>query len=104
MEDWKIFLILIAVFLAAFWLPVENVRFQNGLIEGFALLKEYARDHVLLCLIPAFFIAGAISVFVSKASVIKYFGARADVFCIIFSREKSRSGLSHHDNTLIHCC
>ena len=77
MKDWKIFLILIAVFLAAFWLPVENVRFQNGLIEGFAILKEYARDHVLLCLVPAFFIAGAISVFVSKASVIKYFGARA---------------------------
>jgi uncharacterized membrane protein YraQ (UPF0718 family) len=77
MKDWKIFLILIAVFLAAFWLPVENVRFQNGLIEGFALLKEYARDHVLLCLVPAFFIAGAISVFVSKTSVIKYFGARA---------------------------
>ncbi|MGD8535290.1 MAG: permease [Candidatus Aminicenantes bacterium] len=77
MKDWKIFLILIAVFLAAFWLPVESLRFQNGLIEGFALLKEYARDHVLLCLVPAFFIAGAISVFVSKASVIKYFGARA---------------------------
>jgi uncharacterized membrane protein YraQ (UPF0718 family) len=77
MKDWKIFLILIAVFLAVFWLPVESVRFQNGLIEGFALLKEYARDHVLLCLVPAFFIAGAISVFVSKASVIKYFGARA---------------------------
>ncbi len=77
MKDWKIFVILIAVFLAAFWLPVESLRFQNGLIEGFALLKEYARDHVLLCLVPAFFIAGAISVFVSKESVIKYFGARA---------------------------
>ncbi|MDH4257642.1 MAG: permease [Candidatus Aminicenantes bacterium] len=77
MKDWKILLILIAVFLAAFWLPVENVRFQNGLIEGFALLKEYARDHVLLCLVPAFFIAGAISVFISKAAVIKYLGAQA---------------------------
>jgi uncharacterized membrane protein YraQ (UPF0718 family) len=77
MKDWKILLILIAVFLAAFWLPVENVRFQNGLIEGFALLKEYARDHVLLCLVPAFFIAGAISVFISKASVVKYLGAQA---------------------------
>jgi len=42
-----------------------------------ALLQEFAREHVLLCLIPAFFIAGAISVFVSKASVIKYFGAKA---------------------------
>ena len=77
MKDWQIFVILLAVFLAAFWLPVENVRFQSGLIEGFALLKEYARDHVLLCLVPAFFIAGAISVFVRKASVIKYFGAKA---------------------------
>ncbi|UCE21730.1 MAG: permease [Candidatus Aminicenantes bacterium] len=77
MKNWKIFVILIAVFLAVFWLPVESLRFQNGLIEGFALLKEYARDHVLLCLVPAFFIAGAISVFVSKSSVIKYFGARA---------------------------
>lgn len=77
MKDWKIFLILLGVFLAAFWLPVENIRFQNSLIEGFALLKEYARDHVLLCLVPAFFIAGAISVFVSKASVLKYFGAKA---------------------------
>ena len=77
MKDWKILLILIAVFLAAFWLPVVNVRFQNGLIEGFALLKEYARDHVLLCLVPAFFIAGAISVFISKAAVIKYLGAQA---------------------------
>ena len=77
MKDWQIFLILVAVFLAAIWLPVENMRFRSGLIEGFALLKEYARDHVLLCLVPAFFIAGAISVFVSKASVIKYFGAQA---------------------------
>ena len=77
MKDWKIFLILLGVFLAAFWLPVENPRFQNGLVEGFALLKEYARDHVLLCLVPAFFIAGAITVFVSKASVIKYFGTKA---------------------------
>lgn len=77
MKDWKILLILVAVFLAAFWLPVENARFQNGLIEGFALLKEYARDHVLLCLVPAFFIAGAISVFISKDAVIKYLGAQA---------------------------
>ncbi|MBL7084345.1 MAG: permease [Candidatus Aminicenantes bacterium] len=77
MKDWKIFLILFGIFLAAFWLPVENIRFQNGLIEGFALLKEYARNHVLLCLVPTFFIAGAISVFIGKDSVIRYFGAKA---------------------------
>jgi uncharacterized membrane protein YraQ (UPF0718 family) len=77
MKDWKILLIFVLVFAAAYFLPEENVRFQNGLVEGFALLKEYAREHVLLCLVPAFFIAGAISVFVSKESVIKYFGAKA---------------------------
>lgn len=77
MKDWKIFLLFLGVFLVVFWLPVENIRFQTSFIEGFALLKEYAREHVLLCLVPAFFIAGAISVFISKASVIKYFGAQA---------------------------
>jgi len=77
MKEWKILAIFIGVFLAALFFPVESLRFQNSLIEGFALLQEYAREHVLLCLVPAFFIAGAISVFVSKESVIKYFGARA---------------------------
>ncbi|MGD9346938.1 MAG: permease [Candidatus Aminicenantes bacterium] len=77
MKEWKILLIFILVFVAAYFVPLESGRFQNGLFEGFALLKEYARQHVLFCLIPAFFIAGAISVFVSKESVIKYFGAKA---------------------------
>jgi len=77
MKDWKILLIFAAVFLIVYWLPVENSRFQGSIIEGFALLQEYARQHVLFCLVPAFFIAGAISVFVSKDSVIKYFGAQA---------------------------
>ena len=77
MKEWKILLIFVLVFVAAYFIPAESVRFQNGLLEGFALLKEYARQHVLFCLVPAFFIAGAISVFVSKESVIKYFGAKA---------------------------
>jgi uncharacterized membrane protein YraQ (UPF0718 family) len=77
MKEWKIFAVFLAVFFGAFFIPVESLRFQNSLIEGFALLQEYAREHVLLCLVPAFFIAGAISVFVSKESVIKYFGAKA---------------------------
>ena len=77
MKNWQIFLLFLGIFLVVFWLPVGNIRFQSGLIEGFSLLKEYARDHVLLCLVPAFFIAGALSVFISKSSVIKYFGAQA---------------------------
>jgi uncharacterized membrane protein YraQ (UPF0718 family) len=76
-NEWKPLTIIIAVFLAVFYLPIGNIRFDNALTESLQLLKWYAREHVLLCLIPAFFIAGAIAVFVSKASVVKYLGARA---------------------------
>ena len=59
----------------AYFLPVEKSAFTNAVHESLVLAKWYAREHVLLCLIPAFFIAGVISVFVSQAAVIKYFGA-----------------------------
>ncbi len=58
-------------------MPVESVRLQQASIEALAMLHEYAREHVLLCLVPAFFIAGAISVFVSQQAVMKYLGANA---------------------------
>jgi uncharacterized protein len=80
MKEWKKFLYIVAAFLACFYLPVENLRFSNAVFEALALIKWYAREHVLLCLVPAFFIAGAISVFVSQASVMKYFGAKANKF------------------------
>ena len=68
----------VVVFLSFYYLPIENTTFNNAIFEALALTKWYAREHVLLCLVPAFFIAGAIAVFVSKASVMKYFGARAN--------------------------
>jgi uncharacterized membrane protein YraQ (UPF0718 family) len=74
------FLIVLVVFLICFFLPIENARFTNAVNESLALTKWYAREHVLLCLVPAFFIAGAIVVFVSQASVMKYFGAKANKF------------------------
>lgn len=80
MKDRKKFLYIVAAFLACFYLPVENLRFSNAIFEALALVKWYAREHVLLCLVPAFFIAGAISVFVSRSSVMKYFGAKANKF------------------------
>src|SRR4030042_456594 len=80
MKEWKKFLYIAAAFLACFYLPVENLRFSNAIFEALALVKWYSREHVLLCLVPAFFIAGAISVFVSQASVMKYFGAKANKF------------------------
>ena len=74
---WKPLSIITGVFLVFFWLPLESNRFTGAIIESLALAKWYAQEHVLLCLVPAFFIAGAISVFVSQAAVIKYLGAGA---------------------------
>lgn len=70
--------ILTALFLICFYLPVGWNRFDGSLLEALALLKWYAREHILLCLVPAFFIAGAIGVFVSKDAVMKYLGPRAN--------------------------
>ena len=77
-SEWKKLLFIAAVFLACFYLPVGSSRFDNAIGESLHLVKWYAREHVLLCLVPAFFIAGAISVFVSQASVMKYLGAGAN--------------------------
>jgi uncharacterized membrane protein YraQ (UPF0718 family) len=78
MKEWKKLLLMLAAFAGCFYLPVELLPFRNPLFESLALVRWYAREHVLLCLVPAFFIAGAISVFVSQATVIKYFGAKAN--------------------------
>jgi len=76
-QEWKPLAWLLGAFMAAYYLPVGHPRFDNAVHESLALLRWYAQEHVILCLIPAFFIAGVISVFVSQASVIKYFGAKA---------------------------
>jgi uncharacterized membrane protein YraQ (UPF0718 family) len=67
----------LAVFAACWFLPSENERFLGAVHEGLALLRWYAREHVLLCLVPAFFIAGAIGVFVSQGAVMRYLGPTA---------------------------
>lgn len=66
-----------AIFAAAFFLPLESERFMTAVNAMLDLVKWYAREHVILCLLPAFFIAGVISVFVSQGAVLKYFGANA---------------------------
>lgn len=76
-REWKALILIIAVFLACFYLPAGVPRFDNAIMESLHLVKWYAREHVLLCLVPAFFIAGAISVFISQASVMRYLGANA---------------------------
>jgi uncharacterized protein len=81
-KELKMLGIILGLFLLCYWLPVdtlrESARVKNALWESLYLVKWYAREHVLLCLIPAFFIAGAIGVFVSQGSVMKYLGAGAN--------------------------
>jgi uncharacterized protein len=78
MKEWQKFLWIIAIFLGAYFIPWDSVLIRQSGLEAFMMLQEYAQQHVLTCLIPAFFIAGAISVFVSQAAVLKYFGATAN--------------------------
>lgn len=75
--EWKWLSILLGGFLIFYYLPVDNIRFQGAVMESLHLVTWYAQEHVILCLVPAFFIAGGIASFVSQASVMKYLGANA---------------------------
>ena len=74
------FFIITAVFAFFYFTPFSNYRMPQAILESLLMAQEYAREHVLLCLIPAFFIAGAIANFISQKNVIKYFGADANKF------------------------
>lgn len=84
MKDRYKFLILLGAFLGAYFIPFENIDIQKAVLESFYMIQDYAQKHVLLCLVPAFFIAGAISVFVSQAAVMKYLGPAANK-CLSYS-------------------
>lgn len=73
----KKLLLLILAFLIFYFMPENLGRVSTGLDEAVLMMSDYAREHVLLCLVPAFFIAGAISVFVKSDSVMRYMGAAA---------------------------
>ena len=75
-ERYKL-MVIVGLFLISYYLPWSHPTVRQAGLEAFMMLQEYARKHVLTCLIPAFFIAGAIAVFVSQGSVLKYFGAQA---------------------------
>ena len=80
-QEWKPLSAILLVFAICYWLPVDwlqaSRRVENAVWESLHLVKWYAQEHVLLCLVPAFFIAGAVGVFVSQAAVMKYLGPRA---------------------------
>jgi len=77
-SEWKPLVAIVGVFVLFYFIPVESIRLKNAVLEALALTHWYAREHVILCLIPALFIAGAIGVFVGQASVMRYLGAKAN--------------------------
>jgi uncharacterized membrane protein YraQ (UPF0718 family) len=76
-QELKVFVWLAAAFAAVYFMPVGTPRFDNAVSEALELIKWYAREHVILCLLPAFWIAGAIAAFLSRESVMKYLGPGA---------------------------
>lgn len=77
MKELRTFILIVGIFLAAYFAPLSNPRVQTAIIEAFRMLQEYAREHVLFCLVPAFFIAGAMQNFISQQSVMRYLGKGA---------------------------
>lgn len=80
MKEWKKFAWLVGIFLVAYFLPLGNSKVSNAVLEAFKLLQWYARNHTLACVVPAMFIAGAISTFLSQASVMRYLGPKSNRF------------------------
>jgi uncharacterized membrane protein YraQ (UPF0718 family) len=77
-KEYKSLLWIAGIFIFLYYLPIGTKRFDNAIMEAFHLVKWYAREHVLLCLVPAFFIAGAIGIFVRQDAVMKYLGPHAN--------------------------
>ncbi|MGM0607204.1 MAG: permease [Candidatus Muiribacteriota bacterium] len=77
MKELKILVLFLVVFGIFYFIPIENARFEGAVFESFHLIQDYAREHVVFCLIPAFFIAGAVAIFLSQGAIIKFLGPKA---------------------------
>ncbi|MBI5394464.1 MAG: permease, partial [Verrucomicrobia bacterium] len=69
---------IVGVFLVAYFLPLSNAAVSGAILEAFKLLQWYVRNHTLACVVPAMFIAGAITTFLSQAAVLRYLGPQAN--------------------------
>lgn len=78
MKDWRKFAWLTGVFLVAYFIPFDHPKVSNSILEAFRMLQWYAVNHTLACVVPAMIIAGAISTFLSQASVMRYLGPRSN--------------------------
>jgi uncharacterized membrane protein YraQ (UPF0718 family) len=78
MKESKKFAWLAGIFLVAYYIPLGNPKVTSAILEAFRLLQWYAVNHTLACVVPAMFIAGAISTFMSQASVMRYLGPNSN--------------------------
>jgi len=92
MKNRQTAILIISIFLVFYFLPLDSSSVSNAIMEAFHMVQEYAQHHVLFCLIPAFFIAGAIANFISQGTVIKYLGT------------KTNKKLSYMENSFLFCC
>jgi uncharacterized membrane protein YraQ (UPF0718 family) len=76
-EQSHLLLLILAVFLVIYFIPAGTARFDNAVLEAIRLTNWYAQEHVVLCLLPAFVIAGAMTVYISQGSVLRYLGPQA---------------------------
>jgi hypothetical protein len=76
-KDWYMLFWIVLVFGILYFVPSNSDWFRNSILSAFDLLHDYAQKHVLTCLVPALFIAGAISVFVKKDAILKYLGPKS---------------------------
>lgn len=76
-RDGKLLFLMLVAFLAIYFMPAGAERFDNAVLEAVRLTHWYAREHVILCLLPAFLIAGAMAVYISQGAVMRYLGPRA---------------------------
>lgn len=76
-KDWNMLIWIVIIFSLLYFVPADTEWFRNSILSAFDLLHDYAQKHVLTCLVPALFIAGAIAVFIQKEKVMKYLGHEA---------------------------
>ena len=77
-KELKVFGWIAGVFLVAYFLPLANPKINAAILEAFKLLQWYVRNHTLACVVPAMFIAGAITTFLSQAAVLRHLGPKAN--------------------------
>ena len=77
-KEWQKLAALVAIFLFAYFIPLGSEKVTGAILEAFRLLQWYARNHTLACVVPALFIAGAITTFLSQAAVMKHLGPQSN--------------------------